>query len=120
MRNRAKCKVCESIIESMGFHDYITCKCGQISVQGNKRIALDWVNFISVHDDDSEHPVEVKEKDPIDEIPKHKPTRKELLDMLDNIIENVEKLPPHAMSQPITHYDFVSLVLLLSVILRED
>lgn len=120
MRNRAKCKLCESVIESLGSHDYISCKCGHISVQGGKRIAGDWVNFISVHDDDSEHPVEVKDKEPIIELPKHKPTREELLNMLDAMLENIEKLPPHAMTQPITHYDLASLILLLSSILRSD
>lgn len=112
--------MCECVIESHGAHDYITCACGHISVQGGKRIAGDWKNFISVHDDDSEHSVEVKEKEPVMDIPKNKPTREELLKMLDVMLENIEKLPPYAMTQPITHYDLASLILLLSSILRAD
>lgn len=120
MRNKAKCKLCECVIESLSTHDYISCKCGHISVQGGKRIAGEWINFISIHDDDSEHPIEVREKEPIIEIPKHKPTREELLAMLQAMYDSIEKLPPHAMTQPISHYDFASLILLLSSILRED
>jgi hypothetical protein len=49
-----------------------------------------------------------------------KPTKKELLDMLDEMIKNVEKLPVSAMMVPITHYDYCSLMILLSAILRSE
>jgi hypothetical protein len=47
-------------------------------------------------------------------------TRKELLEMLDEIIKRFEDLPQHAMITPITHSDFCSLLLLLSAIFRSD
>ena len=50
MRNRAKCKLCDDIIESVHHHDYITCKCGEISVDGGDHYcrcsARNWENFI--------------------------------------------------------------------------
>ena len=33
-RNRARCKACGSVIESKHRHDYVTCSCGQIAVDG--------------------------------------------------------------------------------------
>lgn len=35
-RNRAKCKKCGDIIESKYRHDFVTCKCGAISVDGGE------------------------------------------------------------------------------------
>jgi len=34
--NKAMCTNCESIIESFHRHDFVTCKCGKISVDGGK------------------------------------------------------------------------------------
>jgi len=36
IRNRAKCKLCGDIIESKYRHDFVTCKCGAISVDGGQ------------------------------------------------------------------------------------
>ena len=34
--NKIKCKSCKDIIESKHRHDYRTCKCGKVSVDGGK------------------------------------------------------------------------------------
>jgi len=34
IRNRARCKKCGDIIESKYRHDFVTCTCGAISVDG--------------------------------------------------------------------------------------
>lgn len=34
IRNRAQCLICGQIIESMYTHDFVTCKCGALSVDG--------------------------------------------------------------------------------------
>jgi hypothetical protein len=47
-----------------------------------------------------------------------KPTRKELLEMLDHLLERVDELPPHVMYTPISHYEFYSALTLLSSIFR--
>lgn len=34
--NRAQCNNCKEIIESEHRHDFVTCKCGDVSVDGGK------------------------------------------------------------------------------------
>lgn len=46
------------------------------------------------------------------------PTQEELLDVLNEMIKNIEQLPPHAMILPINHYDFCSLMIWLSAFAR--
>ncbi len=46
--------------------------------------------------------------------------KKERIKMLDEMIKSYENLPQNAMGTPINHYDFVSALLLLSSILKED
>lgn len=36
IENKAKCKLCDDVIESKGQWDFVTCKCGEISVDGGK------------------------------------------------------------------------------------
>ena len=36
LRNRAGCKSCLQIIESRHCHDFVTCRCGEISVDGGR------------------------------------------------------------------------------------
>ena len=36
LANRAQCKECGDIIESTYRHDFVTCSCGAISVDGGK------------------------------------------------------------------------------------
>jgi len=47
-------------------------------------------------------------------------TKAQLMDELKEMIDNIEKLPAHAKMSPINHYDFCSLLILLSAILRSD
>jgi len=56
----------------------------------------------------------------MEEKKEEKPTRKELIDMIRMMQENIEALPPGAMSLPITHYDFCSLLMLLSEIFKAE
>ena len=48
------------------------------------------------------------------------PSKKEMLAMLDEMIKSYENLPQVAMSKPVTHYDLLSVLLLVSSILRSD
>ncbi len=125
MRNRAKCRLCKSIIESQHPTDIVQCDCGEISVEGGPAMrcaANDWVNFLRVDDHNNEIIVKVKtlpQENISDHIPE-KPNRLDLLNMLDEMVKNVENLPQHALTQPINHYDYCSLMILLSSILRAD
>lgn len=138
MRNRAKCKLCNSIIESFHSSDLVNCKCGHIFVDGGNALlcgASNWDNFLRVDDECNEIIVKVQEKEnlskydiadrepyPTDEeySNSNKPTKKEMLSILDDMIKSYENLPQHAMLNPITHADFCSLLLLLSSILRVE
>lgn len=39
LRNMAQCMVCKQVIESKHVHDFVTCKCGCLSVDGGKDYA---------------------------------------------------------------------------------
>ena len=121
MKNRAKCKLCGSIIESFHNTDFVICKCGEIAVHGGdalKCIANDWSNFLRIDDAGNEIIVTVKDNvKPIDN-GSNRLTKKELLLELEFMIKNIEELPQNAMTMPITHYDLVSALLLISALFR--
>lgn len=115
MKNRAKCKKCESIIESKFDGDYVSCKCGEISVSGGNNFgcaAADWANFFRV-DDVGNIIIPVIKETP-------KVTKADFLYALDDMIKRIEDMPPNAMVVAINHYDFVSVLILLSNIFRFD
>lgn len=124
MRNRAKCKLCNNIIESLTIHDYITCTCGEISIDGGNTYrrcrAKNWNNFLRIDDEGNEINIKVVEKEESKElpIPIPKPTYDELLDMLQEMINKFEILPDNAMYSPVTHYDHYSLMLLLCALFK--
>lgn len=114
--------MCNSVIESFHDTDYVMCSCGAISVDGGTSMrcaANDWKNFVRV--DDEGHEIEVKvESSDVKRLYNEKPSKKDLLFMLDEMIKNVENLPQHVMSSPISHYDYCSLLILLSALFKEE
>lgn len=115
MRNRAKCKKCESIIESMKDRDTVNCACGEIYVSGGEKFgcgASNWENFLRVDDEGNIVIPTIKEAPRL--------TKSDLLDALDEMIKKIEEMPQNAMVVSINHYDFVSLLILLSSIFRFD
>lgn len=127
MKNKAKCKLCKSIIESFHSTDYVLCKCGEISIDGGESLkcfAKDWNNFLRIDDQGNEIIVKVSktEKESSSSYQKEapKPNKRDLLNMFDEMIKNIESLPQQAMTLPINHYDFCSALLLLSSIFRSD
>jgi len=122
MRNRAKCKLCESIIESFANIDLVSCKCGEISIAGGENkyecFANDFSNFLRVDDEGNEIIVMFKEKEA--ERPREKTSKQDLLAWLDEMIKRYDDLPEHAMYAPITHSDFISLLLLMSAFLKVE
>jgi len=126
MRNRAKCRLCSSIIESFHLTDYVQCKCGEIAIEGGESVyrsyAKDYANFQRVDDKDNVIPVKVsgsiegeKKEEALD-----KPGRKQLLDELDMMIKSIENLPQHAMSMPVSNYDLLSSLLLMSALFKAE
>ncbi|MDP4120521.1 MAG: hypothetical protein Q8876_05645 [Bacillota bacterium] len=78
---------------------------------------LNYDNFLRVDDENNEIIVKVIESEGPHETEK-KPDHDELLAMLDRMIDSYSSLPENAMSTPITHYDFVSALMLLSSIVK--
>lgn len=116
MRNRAKCKLCGFIIESVHEKDMCECNCGEISVMGGSKLGCsskNWNNFLRVDDEDNVIVPTIKEAP-------QKVTKEDLLDALDEMVKRIESMPPNAMVASINHYDFVSLLMLLSSIFRFD
>jgi hypothetical protein len=131
MKNRAKCKICQSIIESMHSTDLVLCKCGAISLDGGDAMrcaANDWSNFLRVDDEGNEIIIKIQnienatqsqnEQNLSSEPQKLK--RENLIKMLEEMIASIERLPTHAMQSPISHYDLVSSLLLISEIFKAD
>jgi hypothetical protein len=129
MINRAKCKQCSCIIESHLPDEIVYCRCGEIAVcdgPAMRMYANRIENFLRVDDVGNEIVVSYKEKDPEGqpnnnpEKQHEPPTRGELIGMLDDMIKNFDNLPDHAKASPITHYDFISLMLIISNILKRE
>lgn len=123
MRNRAKCKKCGSVIESFHEFDYVDCSCGDISINGgNIRFgcsAKDWSNFLRVDDFNNEISVKVKDETGFKESPP-KQTRGDILKVLDDTIKQLEDMPSTALTQPINHYDLISVLSFISSLFKAD
>ncbi len=134
MRNRAKCKICKEILESFHEFDYVKCKCDEISISGGniryECAAKNWDNFLRIDDAGNEIKIKIKEEKEDDGLGKTtskvienknpKPSKRDYVEMINKMIEDIENLPQQAMLTPINHYDFCSLLLLLSEIFKSD
>lgn len=49
-----------------------------------------------------------------------KPTKKELIELLEHEIKRMEELPQMAMYTYVTHYDLYSVLLILSAIVKDE
>ena len=114
MRNRAKCKLCGNIIESLHPHDWQQCKCGEIFVDGGEDChrcgARDWNNFLRVDDDGNEVVPVILNKYEEDEKCDLKPIEDDqkhdlLLQHLKGMIDGFENLPGHARTSFVTQMD---------------
>lgn len=125
MRNRAKCKLCKSVIESFSYEDYVGCECGEIAISGGEykfqTFAKDYKNFLRVNDQEKESEVTLKDDKDVNPLYMDgKVTKKVLIDMLDEMQKNIEKLPYGALSSPISHSDFSAFISLVSSIFKCD
>lgn len=79
--------------------------------------AIDWGNFLRVDDQGNE--IIVKVEDPnVKPLYNENPSREDKLKILDELIKTYESLPSNALAAPITGYDLLSALLLVSSILR--
>lgn len=126
MKNRAKCKLCESVIESFHQYDYVSCKCGEISIDGGnssfKCAANNWDNFLRLDDEDNIIIPKIQEKDDVKPLynENEKPTKEDLIKILEDMVKNIEALPSHAMTQPVNQYDLMGLMMLLISLFKAE
>ena len=119
MKNRAKCKLCQETIESTHHHDYVTCKCGEISIDGgndyHRGHANNWHNFLRVDDEGNVIvPIIIEKEEP--RLPVT--DKQQVTSVLDEMIRRIEDLPPQALYSPINHSDFASLLRVLVDVFR--
>lgn len=128
MNNRAKCKLCSSIIESFHRYDYVTCKCGEISISGGRDVlecsAKNFANFLRVDEMGNEVEVKLVDKSQSSSMnivqEPERLSRKDMINMLESMTKNLENLPQNAMNLSISHYDLYSFMAVVVSIFKED
>jgi hypothetical protein len=121
MINRAKCKLCNKIIELKEIDGLESCDCGEIAFEyrnkGHIAICKRIENLVAIDDEGNEIVVTtVNESLPTKNEVKH--NRNDLLKILDKMIKDYEELPQSAMSTYITQYDMMSALMLVSEIFK--
>jgi len=120
MKNRAKCKLCETVIQSFHRNDYVPCKCGEISICGGDYVyecgAKNWINFLRVDDNGNEIITKLIEK--MDDPPKM--TKREIIDSFAEMVKNLENIPNEAKSTYINHYDLLAYMTVVLAALKAD
>lgn len=102
------------------------CKCGEIAVDGGidhfRCSARDFSNLLRIDDDGNTVVPRVVDKDSAEakEVKLPKPTKKELVSMLHELIKSYDGLPQQAMTLPINHSDFSSALFLIASILGSE
>jgi hypothetical protein len=135
-RNRAKCRLCNQVIESFTMSDLVECSCGEIAIEGGTYRLNTWFknaeNFLRIDDDGNEIPIKFVEKKNenqlLDDWMKDKTSpdlknleKAEILEMsLKEMIKNYNSLPTEVLSKPITGYDFLSLLIWLGSVFDVD
>ena len=125
MKNRAKCKLCASIIESHFEGDVVSCKCGEITVYDGAAMRCEFANienFLRVDDLGHEIQVRYEEKGAEGNQNKdsdqsgHSATKEELIDAVEYAIENLNQMPIHH----VTSKDLADCMLMLIEILKRE
>lgn len=123
MKNRAKCKLCQSIIESFHDQDYVSCVCGEIAIWGGTtNYCVSYrnpINFLRIDDEGNEIEITVQEKEDVKPLDiDSKPSKEDLIKMLEEMANNIENLPSFAKQSPVNQYDLQSLISLLILIIK--
>lgn len=129
MRNRAKCKLCLSVIESFLPDEIVYCKCGEIAVCDGAAMRM-WPigspNFLRVDEIGNEVVVSYKEKgaEGHDNEGEHKPneprSKADLIKDFENAIEYIDKSPDHEKYSPVTNIALCHYLKALVNILKRD
>lgn len=124
MRNRAKCKLCGSVVESFLREDYVICKCGEIYVDGGQFAYLcgarDWGNFLRVDDEGVEIVPKIEDKtmQKATNQVNTEISRDTLIEELGMLIDAIEGLPPMGRQTYVTQADLGAVLTVIKEILR--
>ncbi len=126
MKGKARCKLCETIVYPPTSHgvESNTCSCGEITIhkaseqgllsKGVISIKTDKCNLVIIDDEGNEIIPKQQSTSSTAETFHHKwDAKDEAKDMLNVLIRRMEQLPSGAMTAPITHSDYYSLLMLL-------
>lgn len=129
MNNRAKCKLCLCIIESLHSTDHVVCKCGEIELNGGEAMfsrAKSYDNFLRVDDlgnelvvQYKEHPSKVGGEDTHDD-EEECITIADRIEELHRMIESDLNLPEDAHIQRLTYADLMRYMMLIYDILKRN
>lgn len=127
MRNRAKCKLCSSVIESFHRFDLVSCKCGEISISGGldflECFAKDFSNFLRIDEEGKEVKVKLIDKPkvieevPVDQEEQPQLSKEDKIKMVDAMLKYYDDLPKHALLSPPTQYDIKAVFLMIKQVL---
>jgi hypothetical protein len=128
VKNRAKCRLCSSIIESHFMGDVVTCKCGEITVYDGAALRMECrniENFLRVDDLGNEIVVTYVDKQPDsqEDEPIHKELegigKSDLIDFLDHKVKQFANLPDHVKLSHVTCVDLYDFMLDIVNILKK-
>jgi len=121
VKNIAKCKLCESVIQSFFKGDYAECKCGEIAVSEGDAMFVhfkDPANFLRIDEDGHTYPIQYNEKKEDDGQENlgfvHTLSKEECIKGIDNLITIYDNMPESETYRPINHKDFQSLLMIVS------
>lgn len=121
MRNRAKCKLCGSILESFHEFDWVECTCKEIAISGGQVrfecAAKDWSNFLRIDDAGIEKPIQIQNKDKIKQIAPQ--VQESHLSSLSLYIDYFKNMPEIAMTSYATNFDLLVLAETLMKVLTK-
>lgn len=128
MRNRAKCKLCNEVIESFHRGDYVTCKCDEIAVCGGAEklevFAKNWSNFIRLDDEGNEIVIQLEENQISDKSQSTNDmlisSQEDAIKMLEEFCQKIDALPSHARLESVTHADLSSVLKVVIDALRSS
>lgn len=130
--NRAKCALCNDIVQSCFSYDEAVCICGEVHVkggelQGFKASSGNWANILVVDDvgnricTDKDDGNGDNEEGARSEMPSQAVlgvTKEELIDAFADNLASIEKLPNHVLDSFVTTRDFLNCMLIIVNILR--
>lgn len=116
MKNRAKCKLCQSVIESFHATDHVMCKCGEVELNGGDAMfarANDFNNFLRVDEQGNEVLVSYKRidgekeaNDPVEQPPEYF-TAEDHVKYLERLLELDEDFLDKGHNQPMSRVEVI-------------